>query len=46
MKLLRSPVETILTIYQYNAGLTTEKNLFHQLLSISQSEGACRDIRI
>lgn len=44
MKLLRSPVETILTIY--NAGLTTEKNLFHQLLSISQSEGACRDIRV
>lgn len=38
MKLLRSPVEIVLIIY--NAGLTTEKNIFHQLFYISQSEGA------
>lgn len=44
MKLLRSPVETVFVIY--SAGLTTEKNVFHQLFSISQSEGAYRDIRV
>lgn len=44
MKLLRSPVETVFIIY--NAGLTTERNVFHQLFPISQSEGAYRDVRV
>lgn len=36
---LPSPTDTAFIIY--NAGLTKEKNVFHQLLSISRSEGAC-----
>lgn len=34
------------SVHNINVGLTTEKKGFHQLFSISQSEGACRGIGV